>query len=46
MGKLPAVFHYKHPSDMVLTTYQRVEGGEATGDPEVIDQVRHLFFRI
>ena len=41
-----AVFHYKHPSDMVLTTYQRIQGGEATGDPEVIDKVNHLFFHI
>ena len=43
---LPAVFHYKHPSDMVLTTYQRFEGGEATGDPDVIRKVRNLFFTI
>jgi uncharacterized protein (TIGR03083 family) len=41
-----AIFHYKHPSDMVLTTYQRIQGGEATGDPAVIDKVRHLFFHI
>jgi uncharacterized protein (TIGR03083 family) len=45
LSGLPAVFH-KHPSDMVLTTYQRFEGGEATGDPEVIRQVRNLFFKI
>jgi uncharacterized protein (TIGR03083 family) len=41
-----AVFHYKHPSDMVLTTYQRIQGGEATGDPAVIDKINHLFFQI
>jgi uncharacterized protein (TIGR03083 family) len=41
-----AVFHYKHPSDMVLTTYQRIQGGEATGDPAVIDKINHLFFHI
>jgi uncharacterized protein (TIGR03083 family) len=41
-----AVFHYKHPSDMVLTTYQRIQGGEATGDPAVIDKIQHLFFHI
>lgn len=46
VSKLPAVFRFKHPSDMVLTTYQRIEGGEATGDPKVIDQARHVFFRI
>jgi len=41
-----AVFHYHHPSDMVLTTYQRIQGGEATGDPEVIEKVGNLFFHI
>jgi uncharacterized protein (TIGR03083 family) len=41
-----AVFHFHHPSDFVLTAFQRFPGGEASGDPKVIDQVRHLFFRI
>jgi uncharacterized protein (TIGR03083 family) len=41
-----AVFHFKDASDFVLTTFQRIEGGEATGDPKVIDKVRHMFFRI
>ena len=41
-----AVFHFKSPSDFVLTTYQRFPGGETSGDPKVIDQIRHLFFRI
>jgi uncharacterized protein (TIGR03083 family) len=41
-----AVLHFKSPSDLVLTTYQRIEGGEATGDPEVIDKIRNLFFKI
>jgi uncharacterized protein (TIGR03083 family) len=41
-----ATFHFKHPSDFVLTAFQRFPGGEATGDPKIIDQVRHLFFRI
>jgi uncharacterized protein (TIGR03083 family) len=41
-----AVFHYKHPSDMVLTTYQRIQGGQAIGDPAVIDKVGSLFFHI
>jgi uncharacterized protein (TIGR03083 family) len=41
-----AVFHYEHPSDLVLTTYQRIQGGQTTGDPEVIEQVRTLFFSI
>ncbi|MEA2683212.1 MAG: hypothetical protein QOK05_1540 [Chloroflexota bacterium] len=39
-----AVFRYT-PSDFVLTSFGRFPGGSATGDPEVIDKVRHLFFR-
>jgi len=41
-----AIFHFKSASDFVLTTYQRFPGGETSGDPRVIDQIRHLFFRI
>jgi uncharacterized protein (TIGR03083 family) len=41
-----AVIHFKHPSDLVLTAYQRIEGGEASGDPEAIKTVRRLFFTI
>jgi uncharacterized protein (TIGR03083 family) len=43
---LPAVIHFKTPSDFVLTAFQRIEGGEASGDPDVIAKYRHLFFRI
>jgi uncharacterized protein (TIGR03083 family) len=39
-----AVFRYT-PSDFVLTVFGRFPGGSATGDPEVIEQVRRLFFR-
>lgn len=39
-----AVFKYT-PSDFVLTVFGRFPGGSATGDPEVIEQVRKLFFR-
>jgi uncharacterized protein (TIGR03083 family) len=46
LSDVQAVFHFDHPSDMVLTAYQRFEGGEASGDPNVIRQVRNLFFRI
>lgn len=46
LSGVQAVFHYRHPSDMVLTTYQRIEGGETSGDPAVIDKIRHLFFHI
>ncbi len=41
-----ATFHFQGPSDFVLTAFQRFPGGEASGDPKVIDQFRHLFFRI
>jgi uncharacterized protein (TIGR03083 family) len=43
---LPAVFHFKDTSEFVLTAFQRIEGGEASGDQQVIDKARHLFFRI
>ena len=43
---LPAVLHFDHPSDMVLTTYQRFPGGTVTGNPEIIDTARNLFFSI
>jgi hypothetical protein len=41
-----ALFHFKDASDFVLTAFQRFPGGETSGDPKVIDQIRHLFFRI
>jgi uncharacterized protein (TIGR03083 family) len=41
-----AIFHFKNASDFVLTTFQRFPGGETSGDAKVIDQVRHMFFRI
>lgn len=46
LSDVDTIFHYEHPSDMVLTTYQRFQGGEATGDPEAIEKVRNLFFAI
>jgi uncharacterized protein (TIGR03083 family) len=33
------------PSDFVLTVFGRFPGGAATGDPDVIERVRRLFFR-
>jgi uncharacterized protein (TIGR03083 family) len=39
-----AVFRYT-PSDFVLTVFGRFPGGSATGDPDVIEKVRKLFFR-
>jgi uncharacterized protein (TIGR03083 family) len=46
LSEAQAVFHFKHPSDFVLTTYQRIQGGETTGDPEVIKKARSVFFHI
>lgn len=41
-----ALFHFKDASDFVLTTFQRFPGGETSGDPQIINRIRHLFFRI
>lgn len=41
-----ALFHFENASDFVLTTFQRFPGGETSGDPQVIERVRHMFFRI
>jgi hypothetical protein len=41
-----ATMHFKNASDFVLTTFQRIDASEATGDPEVIEKIRRLFFRI
>lgn len=46
VSTLPAVIHFPDASDFVLTTFGRLEAGTATGDPDVIDKARHLFFRI
>jgi uncharacterized protein (TIGR03083 family) len=46
LSDVQALFHFKHPSDLVLTAYQRFDGGEASGDPDAIKKVRGLFFRI
>lgn len=43
---LPATLHFKSASDFVLTCFQRFQGGEASGDPAVIEQYRKLFFKI
>lgn len=40
-----AVFNFD-PSDFVLTSFLRFQGGAARGDAEVIHRVRHLFFSI
>lgn len=40
-----ALFRFD-PSDFVLTSFLRFPGGAASGDPEVIERVRRLFFSI
>lgn len=39
-----ALFTYDSAADAVLTFFGRFPGGSASGDPEVIHKVRHLFF--
>jgi uncharacterized protein (TIGR03083 family) len=46
LDDVAATFHYKDASDFVLYTFGRIEAGDATGDPQVIEKIRHLFFRI
>jgi uncharacterized protein (TIGR03083 family) len=46
LSKAQAIFHYDHPSDFVLTAFQRADLSKAKGDPEVIEKVRGLFFTI
>jgi uncharacterized protein (TIGR03083 family) len=46
LSDVEAILHFETPSDLVLTAYQRFPGGEATGDPEAIKKVRHLFHTI
>jgi hypothetical protein len=41
-----AIFHYDSASDFVLTAFQREDLSKPTGDPNVIKQVRGLFFTI
>jgi uncharacterized protein (TIGR03083 family) len=46
VANLPAQLRFPTESEFVLTTFQRIEGGQESGDPNVIRQVRRLFFRI
>jgi len=43
---MPAVFHFKNGLGFCAHYLQRFPGGETSGDSKVIDQVRHMFFRI
>ena len=46
LSDVAAILHFKDASDFVLTAFQRMEGGEASGDPQAIEKVRRLYFRI
>jgi hypothetical protein len=46
LADVPATFHFHNASDFVLTSFQRFPGGDTSGDPKVVEQIRHLFFRI
>jgi hypothetical protein len=46
VSNLPATIRYEDESEFVLTTFGRIEGGAASGDPQVIAKARTLFFRI
>jgi hypothetical protein len=46
LDDVQATFHFKNASDFVLTAFQRFPGGEASGDPKVVEEFRSLFFRI
>ena len=41
-----AVIHFKNASDFVLTTFQRIDASGVAGDPEAIERIKRLFFRI
>ena len=41
-----AMFRFNNAADLVLTFFGRFPGGSASGDPEVIHNVRHLHFSI
>lgn len=46
LDSVHATIHFKSASDFVLTCFQRFEGGDASGDPKVIEAYRKLFFKI
>jgi uncharacterized protein (TIGR03083 family) len=40
------VFHFRDPGEFVLTSFQRIRGGTATGDLTLEERFRNLFFKI
>jgi uncharacterized protein (TIGR03083 family) len=45
ISDVQAMVHYDHPSDMVLTSYLRLEAGRTSGDQAVIQMAKKLFNR-
>ncbi|HEV2236230.1 MAG TPA: maleylpyruvate isomerase family mycothiol-dependent enzyme [Ktedonobacterales bacterium] len=45
-SSLPATFHYRDASDFVLTTFQRGDYSQASGDPNAIATAQRLYFKI
>lgn len=46
LDDVQATYHYANASDFVLTIFQRVNAGEASGDRDIISKIDTLFFRI
>jgi len=46
LDDVQATMTFKDASDFVLTTFQRIDASEGSGDPEVVEKIRRLFFRI
>jgi hypothetical protein len=41
----PATLEFD-PATLILTAYQRMNGGTSRGDPALVDRFRNLFFTI
>jgi hypothetical protein len=46
LDEVSAIMYFKNAPDFVLTTFQRIDAGEATGDPATIEKIRKLQFRM
>jgi uncharacterized protein (TIGR03083 family) len=43
LAEVPVVFRYDDAAEMLLTRFQRIKAGTASGDPEAISRIRDLF---
>jgi Mycothiol maleylpyruvate isomerase N-terminal domain len=46
LADVSTVIQFPDASEFVLTTFQRIDGGNASGDQQEIEKIRRLFFRI